>query len=323
MTKKAQSRRTDPLDRDGDGDPGGSLPGNKTAPYMQGADAPADTATEARAPDANPDGAPNRPDDGPPNSDAEPPADPPADAPAEQAAQDPQPWTRDDALIILKLADAGLDIDPAHIGSLTEEAVKAWSDEDAQAAERWADQMTADGAHFNDEQGAWVTGDLETIERPEVVARHEAWTEEQLSATKSALAEAFQRIDAATSETAPTFTPEEIAAAKRGVAGEDGETVDQPDAVKEDLAVIQTDEAPVAVRIRELKALLDHRRLYRTEDGYSATQHPPFISNETVEAWKRAGLCEDVPSAGRMGGVKPTAKARQQFNQLAAEHGGR
>lgn len=34
------SKRTDPLDRDGDGRPGGSLPGNETAPYAEGAAPP-------------------------------------------------------------------------------------------------------------------------------------------------------------------------------------------------------------------------------------------------------------------------------------------
>lgn len=35
-TAQAASKRTDPLDRDGDGHPGGSLPGNQTAPYAEG-----------------------------------------------------------------------------------------------------------------------------------------------------------------------------------------------------------------------------------------------------------------------------------------------
>lgn len=302
MTKKAQSKRTDPLDRDGDGHKGGSLPDNQTAPYAQGADGETPPQTEGEgegagetpAPDANPDGNPDRPDDGPPNSDAEQPADPPAMVTGES-------WVRDDALILLKLGDLGISIDPGDIRSLTEDRIKTWSDEDARAVEQWAD---AGG------------GEPDPDTCPDVL--YAFMTEDPAPAPDAATPTPE---DPAASE--PTFSAEEIAAGKRGVAGEDGETVDQPDAVQEDLAVIQTDQAQVAVRIRELRSLLEHRRLYRTEDGYSATQHPPYISVDTVEAWTRAGLCEHVPSAGRLGGIKPTVKARVQFNQLTAEHGGR
>jgi hypothetical protein len=40
------SKRTHPLDRDGDGKPGGSLPGNATAPFAGATDPAADQATD-------------------------------------------------------------------------------------------------------------------------------------------------------------------------------------------------------------------------------------------------------------------------------------
>lgn len=345
MTKKAQSKRTDPLDRDGDGAKGGSLPDNQTAPYAQGADdadakaPPAETAREgeAPAPDANPDGNPDRPDDGPPNSDAEPPAETPAVVTGESApetpTEDPQPWTRDDTLIVLKLGEAGIATYPDKEGGVAEDTIGKWSDEEAQTAERWADQMNAEGS-FTCESGEWMTADKQLIETPDVLNaylfRKDPAADYAGDATADPATPPQPEPDPQTpaepgakADPGPTFSPEEIAAGKRGVAGEDGETADQPEAVQEDLALIQTDQAPVAVRIRELRALLEHRRLYRTEEGYSATQHPPYISVDTVTAWTQAGLCEHVPSAGRMGGIKPTVKARSEFNQLTAEHGGR
>lgn len=62
------TNRTRPLDRDGDGKDGGSLPGNKTAPM-------ADTAAPADPVEQTDEGNPNFPDQGPPNSTATPPSD--------------------------------------------------------------------------------------------------------------------------------------------------------------------------------------------------------------------------------------------------------
>lgn len=119
-----------------------------------------------------------------------------------------------------------------------------------------------------------------------------------------------------------TFTPEEIAAGATPVVEQEGETTtsaaDQATVIdgNDPLVTIDTETAPIAVRLRELETLINARRLYRSPQGYSATYAAPFIDEATVTGWIRAGLAEDIPTAGNSGGVKLTAKARQVVTRL-------
>lgn len=125
-----------------------------------------------------------------------------------------------------------------------------------------------------------------------------------------------------------TFDAEQVAASQAGagegaVIQEEGETVADPATAAVPLAdalvTVQTDTAPVAVRIRELRILTDSRRLYKSEQGYSASYGAPFIDQSTVAAWVKAGLAEYVPSAGREGGVRCTHAARAALTRARLE----
>lgn len=156
MTNK--SKRTHPLDRDGDGAAGGSLPGNQTAPM------------------ATP---------------------PEATAPAEPS------WIRDNAAILLKLAEAGIEIDTTKPAALTEETLADWTNEDAHAAEIFADQMTAEGSHMDEEGGDWLTADLNPIAIPAVLEPYLFRNVEQddLADARATPGESAEKLDAIERET--------------------------------------------------------------------------------------------------------------------------
>ncbi|MGQ3041422.1 MAG: hypothetical protein ACT6TH_14450 [Brevundimonas sp.] len=120
-------KRTRPLDRDGDGRDGGSLPGNQTAPMADSAEQTDETET-------------------------------------------PTEWVRDDALIVLKLDAAGVR-DHDEDALISVEQVTQWPDEDARAAEAFADSMLAEGSHTVRGEERRADGTL--IELPAILAeRH-------------------------------------------------------------------------------------------------------------------------------------------------------
>lgn len=264
-----KSKRTHPLDRDGDGEPGGSLPGNQTATMV------------------------------------------------DEAATTETPWSRDNAAILLKLAEAGIEIDPTKPVALTEDALSVWSDADAQAAEVFADQMNAEGSFMCD-GGEWLTADRQPIDVPQIVERYLFRNVEDDDDTFDA-----EQVEAAATP-ADALWPTEmldewkaeadrLKAGEGAVMAEEGETVAEPAAATApaDLIAVDDGERQVAVRVRELRILLGARRLYKSADGYSASFGAPFIDQATVDAWLAAGLADAVPSAGNQGGVRATAKARQ------------
>lgn len=256
----AKSKRTHPLDRDGDGQPGGSLPGNQTAPMADAVQAP--------------------------------------------GVGEPS-WTRDNAAILLKLAEAGIEIDTTKPAALAEETLADWSNEDAHAAEIFADKMTAEGSHMDEEGGDWLDADLNPIAIPAVLERY-----------------VFRNV-----EQGDTFDAEQVAAAttagEGAVIAEEGETVADPATatapLDEGLVNIPTDTAPVAVRLHELRILVTARRLYKSREGYSSNYGPPYVDQATIDAWIAAGLAEDVPSAGNMGGVRVTPEGRSALNRAPTD----
>lgn len=380
----AKSKRTNPLDRDGDGKPGGSLPGNQTAPMawtrdeqrliaklqlaqvtldpaftnadladevagwsdetVQQVEAFADAMTaEGRYQDESGDerNADGSPIELPPvlsraligdtdatTSEVQPTADPahpipgatvqpsasvrsndadfvePADTAQVRAADEPS-WTRDNAAILLKLAEAGIEIDTTKPAALAEETLVDWSNEDAHAAEIFADKKTAEGSHMDEEGGDWLDADLNPIAVPAVLEPY-----------------LFRNV-----EQGDTFDAEQVAAASHAgegaVIAEEGETVADlataTAALDDGLVNIPTDTAPVAVRLHELRILVTARRLYKSPEGYSSNYGPPYIDQATVDAWIAAGLAEDVPTAGNMGGVRVTSEGRSALNRAPTD----
>lgn len=122
-----------------------------------------------------------------------------------------------------------------------------------------------------------------------------------------------------------TFTAEEIAAGRTPVVEQEGEAAtsaaDAATTIGDDdpLVTVQTETAPIAVRLRELQVLIGARRLYKSDQGYSATYSAPFVDEATVKGWIKAGLALDVPSAGNQGGVRVTAEARSVVSRLRLE----
>lgn len=343
---KAAAARTNPPDRDGDGAPGGSLPGNKTVDAAKGP-AP-DAGAEPREPDTLPPGLtpaaegaegagptirdtgilaseiaelvrtentaqeimetysdlvetdietavqwsvaeaqkadaagdPNRPDDGPPNSDATPPETPPVE------------WTRDEGRLQEKLAKIGLGrVWP----EIDRERVASWPDEEVAEVERFADALISANRVIDEvDPELWPDG-------PETIPA----------------ALDFRQTEPDPAE--PTFTPDEIAAGQTPVVEQEGEQVTAPGdgaptVSAEDLVTVEGEDPrrpPVAVRLPDLRRLVENRWFYKTKDGYSPSYHPPYVSEAEVKAWVAAGLAEDRPTAGREGGVYATAKARQ------------
>lgn len=245
----AKSKRTHPLDRDGDGKPGGSLPGNQTAPMA---------------------------------------------------------WTRDDQRLIAKLQTAQVTLDPALTDAGLADEVAGWTDEEAQQAEAFADAMTANG-RYQDEAGDERNADGSPIELPPILAR---------------------ALIGETDQTAgDTFDAEQVAAAttagEGAIIAEEGETVADPATatapLDDGLVNIPTETAPVAVRLHELRILVTARRLYKSPEGYSSNYGPPYIDQATVDAWIAAGLAEDVPTAGNMGGVRVTPEGRSALNRAPTD----
>lgn len=244
MTRKPN--RTRPLDRDGDGRDGGSLPGNKTAPM------------------ATADGDPNRPDDGPPNADQTPPEQP------------------DD------LADV--------------RTSPGDSAEKLEAIERETDEANA-AARGDGGDALAAIAEAE----PDLVA---------------------QAIEDHGDEPDPcdTFTAEEVAAGQTEVIQAEGDAAVTAAEVateiptEDPLVQIETETAPIAVRARELRLLVESRRLYKSAEGYSATYGAPYVDQATVDSWIAAGLAEAVPTAGICGGIKPTHEARRHLGQLTLNH---
>lgn len=119
-----------------------------------------------------------------------------------------------------------------------------------------------------------------------------------------------------------TFTPEEVAAGRTPVIEQEGEaTTTAADAATvideaDPLVTVDTETAPIAVRLSELNVLISSRRLYKTPEGYSATYSAPYIDAATVEGWVKAGLAQEVPTAGNTGGVRVTAEARSVATRL-------
>lgn len=308
MTKA--SNRTRPLDRDGDGRDGGSLPGNQTAPM------------------ASTEGDPNRPDDGPPNADQSP---PPAESasPREASAlafldkHGRRPTSEDfigsDEVAPLLDTDVGRyddqlgrdvtqeDVDAQYVLPSPTEAVDDLADvrttpgdgaEKLEAIEREVDEANAAVA-------ASLIGDTALA----------AIAEAEPDMVEQALLDAEDAADLT-----DTFTPEEVAAAAQ-VNEAEGEApaVDaEPTVIPTDdpLLQIETETAPIAVRERELRLLVESRRLYKSPEGYSSNYGAPYVDEATVQAWITAGLAEDVPSAGNHGGVKPTHEARRQLGLI-------
>lgn len=140
-------------------------------------------------------------------------------------------------------------------------------------------------------------------------------------------AEAAEQDRAANAAASDTFDAEQVEAASRAgegaVIGEEGETVADPSTaaapLDDALVTIPTDTAPVAVRLHELRILVTARRLYKSPEGYSSNYGPPYIDQATIDAWIAAGLAEDVPSAGNMGGVRVTSEGRSALNRVPTD----
>lgn len=225
MTKtRTTSRRTDPLDRDGDGHPGGSLPGNETAPFAADVDDLADARTTPGGDEA-------------------------------------------------KLAAIEREVDEAK----AEAAQAATSEEEPGKAE-----------DANEEQ-------LPLLE-----------PDDQVGASED-------------DGHADTFTPEEIASGQTPVIEAEGEQVATAadTAPAETLARVDLDTPPgdqprtVAVRVDQLRLLVQNRWLYRCEHGYGAASGPPYVDQATIDVWIEAGLCVYSATAGNSGGVRVTHEGRR------------
>lgn len=307
MTRKsANTARTNPPDRDGDGRPGGSLPGNETIDAAKG---PAPTER-----DAGP-GDPNRPDDGPPNSDSTPPAAgrtfaivarlfareaPASEVEAEVKRRAEAIWGADGFAVETRFGDLVIAREAVRDEPVSTEPL--WISEgddgvDPAVLLEAAQELAID---------YWGTAEYDVaIEDGVAVARlHDGaqpWPEPDPS---------------------DTFTPEEVAAGRTPVIEQEGEaTATAADAAvvideADPLVTVDTETAPIAVRLSELNVLISSRRLYKTPEGYSATYSAPYIDAATVERWVRAGLALEIPTAGNIGGVRVTAEARSVATRL-------
>lgn len=235
--KTSSAKRPSPPDRDGDGAPGGSLPGNQTADAAKGPDEPA----------------------------------------AE--------WTRDDELIVLKLAEVGFEINASVEDAVTLDQVKGWSDDQAKAVEAFAHEYVS-GSLKDD--GDMIRADGTVIELPHELHKNIMADEPELN---------------------ETFTPEEIAAGQTDLVQEEGETaiaaamaapvIDDADP----LVTIDTATAPVALRLGNLRRLVENRLFYKSPEGFSPNYHAPHVEAAEVEVWIANGLARWDETAGRIGGV--------------------
>lgn len=271
MTRKSQ--RTHPLDRDGDGEPGGSLPGNQTAPFA----------------------------DQTPQTDA-------AAAPLQAAAGPDGLITLDDLaevepdLAATVLADHGEDADATFDAEqiAAGDALRSAKPPHCIVVGRWADHLTAE--------------DLLAAARDQATAAYGPSNFTLEMKGDKAVATPIQPDVAEDAAKA--------AATEGAVIEEEGETVAPPEAAAvplvdaAGLVTLQTETAPVAVRLDHLRILTSSRRLYKSEHGYSSNYAPPYIDQATVDVWIGAGFAEDVPSAGNNGGVRVLPEARRAL----AEH---
>ena len=161
MTKRPrQPNRTHALDRDGDGQPGGSLPGNQTAPY---AGQKVDTVAVDEAQDL------------PLTPTAQDQVDEAASlenmeretSDANAAVRAAAGWTRDDARLIQKLEDIGARLPEGHNLSRGE-VVEAWTDQEAFNVEAFADAMAAEG-RYTSADGEEFNADGSAIDLPLVL----------------------------------------------------------------------------------------------------------------------------------------------------------
>lgn len=322
MTK---SKRTHPLDRDGDGAPGGSLPGNETAPMAETSPLPAGLTPPAEGTEAT---GPTIRDTGIfaseiaelvrtentaqeimetypdlTESDIETAiqwsvAEAQKANPGGAATQSADDWTRNDAEILedLQLMDEGWS---GTVETLTLGTVKDWSDEQAREAQAYAASIVGIAPEKRPPAPDFLQPFL--ISKPQVET---------------------PPVDDADGD---TFTAEEIAAGRTPVVEQEGEATttaaDQTTTLDaaNPLATVQTETAPIAVRLSELQVLTSARRLYQTREGYSATWNAPFIDAATVDGWVAAGLAEAIPSAGNTGGVRATEEGRRVERQLRRE----
>lgn len=314
MTKS--QNRTRPLDRDGDGRDGGSLPGNQTAPMatiwtrdnarlivkLQIIQATLDPAlTDATMTDVI---------DG--WTDAE------AQCAEEFADAMAAPGRYQDEAGDERNADGSSILLPGILGRflIGEEQTPP----EQPAVDDLADARTTPGDSPEK---------LEAIEREVDEANAAAETRnDALDAIAEAEPELVAQVinDHGDGEEADTFTAEEVAAAMAQVIEAEGEApaVDaEPIVIPTDdpLVQIETETAPIAVRERELRLLLDARRLYKSKMpsgdwGYSSNYGAPYVDEATVQGWVAADLAYLEPSAGTWGGVKPTHEARRQLGLI-------
>lgn len=271
MTRKPH--RTLPLDRDGDGRNGGSLPGNKTAPM---ADTEAETGRQPRS------------------------------------------------LTALEFLDAN---------------GRRPTPEDFDGTDPLAPLLDADVGRHDDLLGREVT--QEDVEAQYVRTASEPDTVDELADARTTSGDSPEKLEAierevdeanaaARADDAPdpadTFTAEEIAAGQTPMIQAEGDAAVTAAEVateipsNDPLVQIETETAPIAVRARELRLLVESRRLYKSAEGYSATYGAPYVDQATVDGWIQAGLAEDVPTAGICGGIKPTHEARRHLGQLTLGH---
>ncbi|GAW42449.1 hypothetical protein SH203_02865 [Brevundimonas sp. SH203] len=322
MTTK--SKRTHPLDRDGDGAPGGSLPGNQTAPM---ADAAGDDLANART----------TPGDGAEKLEA---IEREVDQ-ANAAARDAAGWTRDDARLTGKLTDIG-----ARCSDLSVEAVvESWTDQEAFTVETFADAMLAPGRHRNAE-GEEVTAEGASIPLPDVLGEWEVHFEpdghgDTFDAEQVAAAAEAQPTETKIIVCVPwraDITPEQVraqlderaktawgdrpytvtASGSKMSAVLTDEELTARTGLAEDLLTIATPKGSVSVRREDARRLVDNRFLYKSAHGYSSNTHPPYIDAASAEALVSAGLAEWDPDAGSHGGVRVTSEARSILNRASA-----
>lgn len=229
----------------------------------------------------------------------------------EEALQTPVEWTRDDAYIhgaLCMVSECWQFED-----RLAPEVVVGWTDQQALDAETWAEAVL-DTAHG-------VTPDV-----PDFLASFAADTEAAPTLAETEAA-ALEEADAERGEE-DTFTPEEILAGQTDLVQEEGETaiaaavaapvIDDADP----LVMIETRTAPVALRLGNLRRLVENRLFYKSEAGFSPNYHAPHVDEAEVRVWLDNGLARWDETAGRIGGiyVEPEASRvlRDQPQRVAA-----
>lgn len=282
-TAQAASKRTDPLDRDGDGHPGGSLPGNQTAPYAEG-EQPGETQ----------------------NSDAplrtyafalrqfETTEVPDADRIAELRRRAVAVFGEDTTDIQTRFGDLVIATCANQPGEPSREPLVVAAGDDHVRPETLLEAAQELAIDY------WGHTDYDVqMEGDRAVARRHEPAEEP--------------------DPADTFTAEEIAAGKTPVIEAEGEQVaTAADATATaELARVDLDTAPgdqprtVAVNVEQLRLLAQNKWLYKSEHGFGAASGAPFVDQATVDVWIEAGLCTWSETAGNHGGVRITHEGRR------------